>query len=151
MDLELAASKALEELKREFGDLGFRKQYINKDNVLELYIESITLGDYKDSIRISLELSKGSMAYFSFSFDYLEKNLETLALINTFNANNLFFKAFIHDRGYLVLENNYAVYSEEEFANQCVQFMLRGNRLAEDKNLQALTALTTSEPKEKKN
>ena len=142
MNLKTAEKLALDKLTKNFDGLSFSSRIINNDSLLEISINNIRITGHEDDIEISMSVTTGEIAYLCMAFDYLDKTPEAYDALNNFNATNAMFKAYIHDNGYLVLESNMPIYSEEEFADQATQFMLRGNHFKDNESLKRLTSLT---------
>lgn len=145
MNLELASQKAIEALKQHLKGIDFKAEIKNNGEFLDVYQEGLVLEGLDNAIYVSLQLTKGGYGFFCLTFDKLKKSAKTLEMVNRFNADNPFLKAYIHDNGHLAIENNVAIFSEIEFAEQAIEFMYRGSELAKDNNLIALAKLTVPE------
>lgn len=145
MNIKMAEMLALEKLKKEFPSLDFASRMIRNESAVEITCDDIQLKGHDDLINLSFTLTKGEMIFLNMTFDRIDKTPETLGALNDFNASNALFKAYIHDNGYLVLELNMPVYGANEFGDQAVQFMLRGNDLTNDAAFKKLTSLTYSD------
>ncbi len=126
-------------LKSEWSGLDF--EYELKDDEFTASA-SLTLKNHTDDIRVLITVYSGGMAHFRAVFDKIDKEPEAYILVNTFNDNNSFFKAFIREEGYVELSHVIALYSEDTMFDYTDEFLSRLAKLADNKDLQNITAHT---------
>lgn len=141
-NLTLAKNNVLKSLNERFPNVGFRAELSDDGEIISIIAEHCTLRGHDDDIYISLECSKGGMAYMKMNFDKINKTMYTLELVNEFNFSQTYFKCYINENDFLILDNNFAVYSEQEFSDQAIEFLLRSLDLCDDPILQKLTMIT---------
>lgn len=106
--------------------------------------DSITLKNHDDSILFQMSVYAGGMVHIRFVFDRIEKNINTLNLVNDFNLSNGFFTATIRDDSYLELENIFAYYDNKVFLEYPSEALSRIADFSDDQILKKLTSLTYS-------
>lgn len=145
MALKLNLTKIMgyvkKELKSDWKKLNFTYKH-EKDEIN--VAASLTLNNHDDDIRAIINVYIGGGATFRAVFDKIEKTSEVLSLVNDFNDDNLFFKAFVRDDGYLELRHFMVCYDEKIFKDYSGEFLSRLAKLADNKILQKLTKLTHS-------
>lgn len=143
MDLQLAEKKVLDALTGEFVGIPFTpKRFFNGSaNMLEVTADNINLDGVYDNIYLSFGISEHGIVFNSMIFDKLPISETTLKLINTFNASEPHYKAYINNNGYFALEASHSVLSEDEYARLAIQFMRRGGYLKDDEALKEITKL----------
>lgn len=130
------------ELKRDWKKLSF-EYLLSKD---ELRVTTnLKLCYHEDDIQVIFHIYSGGMATYRAVFDKMDKNLETLNIVNDFNRTHTFFTAFVRSEGYLELRNAFAYFSEKHFQSCSGEFLSRLADLADDKYLKELTAKTSAE------
>ena len=88
---------------------------------------SLSLKKYDDDICMEVVMYEDSTLIVTFDFDFISCNKETLLLVNHFNRNQLFFKAYIKPvrRGNLLtIRHATPNCSSVEQANNIVQFLI---------------------------
>ena len=103
---------------------------------------SVTLENHDDDISIFINVYSGGVAEFRAVLDKLEKTPGALDIVNSFNDEHPFFKAFIREDGYLELTHFIVVYDEKIFKDYVDEFMIRFSRLADDELLKQMTQNT---------
>lgn len=76
-------------------------------NVYRLNMELVAEKYFDDGIYVSITMYASGTLHIFFTFDKIEKNMETYELINTFNEGNSWFKAYIttiNDNDFLELK-----------------------------------------------
>ncbi len=84
--------------------LGLRYTAERKGNYVHAKSD-VTLKAYGDrgSILLTIDVYESNTLIFNFVFDKLPVNNYTLQLVHNFNRDNIWFRAFIRNDGYLVL------------------------------------------------
>ena len=145
--MSLNTKKALANLQKDLSKnwekLSFSYTQVDKDEVK--VTSEVTLNDFDDDISLVMHIYSGGTATFRAIFDKIEKNANTLALLNEFNYSDPFFKAFIRDDGYLELSHFISCYSEDIFKYYGNEFLYRVLDLQDNSSMQELAKLTTSE------
>ena len=103
---------------------------------------NITLNNHDDDIRVILTVYPSSMCNFRAVFDKLDKTNRSLDLVNTFNDNSLFFKAYIREDSYLEIDHTFFCYNEADLEDYSNEFMYKLANLADNETLQAITKMT---------
>lgn len=67
---------------------------------------SLTAQSYDDEIFTVIQLYKGGFGAVTFHFDFLEQNARTLELVNAFNDNVPYLKAFIQENNCLAISHS---------------------------------------------
>jgi hypothetical protein len=82
------------------------------------------------------------MCNFRAVFDKLDKTNRSLDLVNTFNDNSLFFKAYIREDSYLEIDHTFFCYNEADLEDYSSEFMYKLANLSDNETLQAITKMT---------
>ena len=127
-------------LTKVWGKIKFTYTTVSSDEIKAT--ADVTLGQFDDSIAVVINGYKGGGAQFRAVFDKLDKNSQTLALIHDFNQDNIFFKAYIRNDGYLELYNFIVCFDEGIYKDYPSEFMYRLCNLADNAILKQLVALT---------
>lgn len=93
---------------------------------------------YDDDISLMMAFYANGSGYIDFCFDYLDKDEETLDLVNTFNENVLRLKAAIGDNGFLKI--SYYEYVTEDTIAQIVKKVF--DELVDDDTVKYLKPIT---------
>ncbi len=129
------------QLDKEWGKIDFEYSS-SKDEVSAT--ANLTLNNHDDDIRAIITAYPGGGAVFRAVFDKIEKTSEVMSLLNDFNYDNAFFKAFIRDDGYLELRHFFICFEANMFKSYGGEFMSRLARLADNEYLKKLTRYTHS-------
>jgi len=86
--------KAEKELAKTFKEKGLKVRISQDDGCLNV-VGSFGVKPYDDEIFTLFEYYEKGAAVFTFTFDHLEINEQTLRMVNEFNEKNKFFRAFI--------------------------------------------------------
>lgn len=132
----------LKELKSILPTLDFKAELSDDGQILIISAYNCSLKGLDDDIAIFLECSTGGMAYLELIFDKINKTSFVLELINQFNLSQRYFRCYIGEDNYLILDNNFAIYNEKEFNNQVLEFLSRAVNLKENPVFQQLTMIT---------
>ena len=140
MDLQLAEKKVLDALTEEFDNVPFTpKRFRNgESNMLEITCENVNLHGVYDNIFLSFGLSEFGIVFNSMIFDTLLINEENLKLVNDVNRSQAHYKAYVNGAGFFVLESSTSVQTEDDYARLAIQFMRRGQFLANDDAVKAV-------------
>lgn len=126
-------------LERDWAKLDF--EYVSgKDEVRAR--ASLTLNNHDDDIEAIIAAYPGGGAVFRAVFDKIEKTEAVLGLLNDFNNDDPFFKAFVREDEYLELRHFFVCYEEAMFKSYAGEFLARLAGLADNKILQELTLYT---------
>ena len=142
MNLELC-QKLLEGFLKEV----FKKvKYSLKDDHLAIVIENVGLDGIDDDIHIEIGAFSSGSSYVEFILDKVNPCDEFYKNISKFNDVNTFLKAFVHERGFLVVDNCVPFNSDEEGFMNNVEYII--NTFADPKTIEQLKELTkfTSKP-----
>ena len=96
---------------------------------------------YNDDVEIVVRCFE-NFGCIRFVFEKIAPTEMNMRLLNTFNQHQLFYKALISDRGYLMLEYCFPIWKEEEAAKNIEMFMSWIGRICEDADLLALRRAT---------
>ena len=108
---------------------------------------NVTLKGFNDDILIVIDVYSGGMAYFRAVFDKVNPKkipniLDYFRTLNQFNAEDVYFRAYVREDQYLVVDHPTS-YSDESdlpsFVNEC---LIRLSEMGENKPLKVLTAAT---------
>lgn len=102
---------------------------------------NLTLGGTA-SVYVFFNAYPGGGAWFRAVFDKIEKSPAVLSLINDFNDDNLFFKAYVTEKGYLELDHFFVADTEDTYRYYAGEFLSRLAKLASHETLKKLTDLT---------
>ncbi len=105
---------------------------------------NLTLNNHDDDIRVIIKVYPGGGALFRAVFDKVDKTADILNKVNDFNDNDVFFKAYIRQEGYLELMHFFVCFDENQFKFYAGEFLSRLAGLADDEYLQAITRFTHS-------
>ena len=139
LNLKKIMSSMKKNLSKEWGKIDFDYK-LEKD---ELTISAnLTLNNHDDDIQVAINIYEGGGSNFRAIFDKLEKTEYTYKLVNEFNDDDPFFKAFIRNDGYLELTNFFICYEPDQLEAYGNEFLLRLAELADNEILKQLTRLT---------
>jgi hypothetical protein len=77
-------------------------------------------------------------------FDKINKNSTTLELVNSFNANNFYLKAFIRDDGYFEIAHETVTYEESYYKDCSSEFLSRLPDLSDVAEVKRLVSMLYS-------
>ncbi len=140
LNIRKAMTLVRKELERDWNKLTFT--YKAERDEATAQATGVTLNNHDDDISVLITVYSGGGSVFRAVFDKIEKTNEVLALLQQFNYDDPFFKAFVRDDGYLELRHYFVCYEVNMFKNYAGEFMSRLAGLADDKNLQNLTRYT---------
>ena len=75
-------------------------------------------------------------------FNKVDETTRSLEILNSFNLNNSYFKAYIADNGYLVIKHFYIIQDEESYTDCVGEFLYRAKKLPDDNDVQKLYSLS---------
>lgn len=127
------------ELSKKWANLDFECEY-EKDSVT--FAASLTLNNHDDDIRAIIEAYEGGGSLFRAVFDKIDLTEDVLRLLNEFNADDPFFKAYVREDGFLELRHFFVCYDESMFKSYASEFLIRLADMADNEILQALTENT---------
>lgn len=127
-------------LDKDWGKIDFKYSQESKDEIKAT--AEVTLNGFDDDIMLIINGYAGGGTSFRAVFDKIEKNPQTLALVNEFNDNNAFFKAFIRTDGYLELCNFFICFDECMYRDYGSEFLYRVVDLQKNDTMKKLSALT---------
>ena len=140
VNLKKAEACVMKEINKNWSKLTFEHEH--DDNSADI-TANLTLNNHDDDIRVVINVYSGGMAHFRAVFDKAEPSADLLELINKFNAESVFFFAFLRDDGYLELKNIIAFYGEKMLTDYTGEFLSRLAQLADDETLQQITKYTS--------
>lgn len=140
MNLKKALTIIEKQLKKSWSKLDF--EFKLESEKASATASHVTLRNHDDDISVIIRVYSGGTAVFRAVFDKIEKTPGALDVVNEFNDNGMFFKAFIREDGYLELSHFIVVYDEKIFKDYVDEFMIRLSKLADDEILQKLTKHT---------
>ncbi len=128
-------------INKRYPDFDF--EYGFEDDCFKAVATGLTLKGIDDDIFISIRGYRSGGIMFTLIFDTLPLTARNLDLVNTFNEEDPYFKAYIsEEKNYLKLENFHLCYEESEFESAVGEFFARVVDLNEDKNFVKLASLT---------
>lgn len=131
--------KALNKLFNRWGiDFDINTKRLNNGREKVEATSSLTLKGYDDNIYARFSFYETGVAEYLFTFDQLVKNSETLNLVNTFNEESLWFKAFIDDK-YLQITHTVLNMEDDQVADYTNSIL---EEMADDGMKEYLTPLT---------
>ena len=102
---------------------------------------SVTYKSLKSEIALIAKVYAEGWAYFKLVFDKIDKNLQSLSLVQSLNNEDPFFTAFIRGDGFLELAHVVRVYNEKFLGEYSAEFMKRAILVLKNKNLKKLDEL----------
>ena len=121
-------------LNKEWGDIDFDYS-ISKDEVN--VTADLELNNH-GNVYAEMIVYQGGGTWFRAFFGEIEKTPEVLELLNEFNYNEPFFKAFIGDGGF-ELRHFFVCFEEDMLKSYAGEFLTRLAGLADDECLKKLT------------
>ncbi len=140
LNLKKALAYMKKDLSKNFGKLDF--EYENEGDKI-IAKASVTLKRFDDGIFVKFVGTDKGLILGTAVFDKLEPSYDAFSLINNYNDNHIYFKAFIRDDGYLVFENARFYCDEKEFVDYASDFLGRLIDLQDEDDIQQLTSMTT--------
>ena len=134
-----------EQLLKMGQKIGLQIHEETKDS-LSLHSELSAKDYFTNSIYFRIVTFTSGTLHVFFTFDEIEKTYDNLFLINAFNAENAWFKAYItniNDKEYLELHYSGVALKEEQEVVDTVGFLL--NELLNDNTLRYLNPILNSE------
>ena len=128
------------ELSKNFSKLTF--DYETDKDFSKASARGVTLGKLDDDVLLMFDLRKNGRVTFRVVFDKIDESPATLALVNKFNRENLYFCAFIRSDGFLEFANSTIYSKEKEVSGHATFFMNRFLDLIDDDTIKALSACT---------
>ena len=140
-----AAQKSIQKgLQKEWGHISFSYS-IEENGTIVKATADISVNDLADNISIIFTANSGRGFTGRAVFDKLPITPEYLEMVNAFNAQDAFFKAFIRDDNYLELSNFIIVYDEGMLSQYVDEFLCRVVDLPENEIMKELASLTQPE------
>ena len=108
---------------------------------------NVTLKGFKDDISIFIDVYSGGMAYFRAVFDKVNPKripniLDYFRTLNQFNAEDVYFRAYVREDQYLVVDHPTSYSDESDLPSFVDECLVRLADMKENKPLQVLTAAT---------
>ncbi len=131
-------NKVKEEMLKDGAKIGLKVEEETAEKLV-LHAEITAKAYFKDSIYLRVVVFESGTLHVFLTFEELEKTYENLYLINSFNAENPWFRAYIGNiNGKDFLELHYTSFSieSEEQVSDAVGYLL--NQLLEQSALQYL-------------
>ena len=131
-------NKVKEEMLKDGAKIGLKVEEETAEKLV-LHAEITAKAYFKDSIYLRVVVFESGTLHVFLTFEELEKTYENLYLINSFNADNPWFRAYIGNiNGKDFLELHYTSFSieSEEQVSDAVGYLL--NQLLEQSALQYL-------------
>lgn len=131
-------NKVKEEMLKDGAKIGLKVEEESAEKLV-LHAEITAKAYFKDSIYLRVVVFESGTLHVFLTFEELEKTYENLYLINSFNADNPWFRAYIGNiNGKDFLELHYTSFSieSEEQVSDAVGYLL--NQLLEQSALQYL-------------
>lgn len=131
-------------LKNEWGHIEFEQEFNHTDNGRKYLLIHANgkIKNHDDSVLLSAYCIENGVVSFFLVFDQIEKDKGTLTLLNKFNANSRYYRAYIDNDDYLTLEFNSCIQREDDFPFLLNEILNESADIADDEILQALTDLT---------
>jgi len=143
-DLNVARKILRNHLSDKWDSIDF--SYDLNDENLHVSAE-VTLKAFDDDISIFIDVFNGGMAYFRAVFDKVNPQkisniLDYFRTLNQFNNEDLYFRAYVREDQYLVIDHSTSYNDESDlpaFVDEC---LIRLSKTGESKPLRILTAAT---------
>lgn len=140
LNIQKALQLMKKEIEKDWKDLEF--EYTSRKDEVQAIAKNIKINNHDDDVQVIITAYSGGGAEFRAVFDKIEKTTDILNLLNDFNHNNIFFKAFIRDDGFLELEHFFICFEEAMFKSYSGEFLSRLAGLSSNEYLQELTKYT---------
>ena len=131
-------------IEQDIKDCGYNKEFNFKyeldDESLQL-TATTDLGNL-DDMYIIITANNGGGCSMSLVFNKVDETTRSLEILNSFNLNNSYFKAYIADNGYLVIKHFYIIQDEESYTDCVGEFLYRAKKLPDDNDVQKLYNLS---------
>ena len=131
-------------IEQDIKDCGYNKEfnfeYEFDDESLQI-TAATDLGNL-DDMYIIITANKGGGCSMSVVFNKVDETTKSLEILNSFNLNNSYFKAYIADNGYLVIKHFYITHDEESYTDCVGEFLYRAKKLPDDNDVQKLYSLS---------
>ena len=102
----------------------------------------ITINSLNCNVMAVITVYSGGGTLFRAIFDKIEKTPKTLNLVNAYNSNGSFFKAFIRDDDYLELEHYFVCYEEHMLDEYASEFLVRLSDVTKEEEIRRLVSYT---------
>ena len=117
-------------------------EYEQDDEYVTVSASGVTLKNHDDDIYVEISAYTGGGCTMRAVFDKIDKTTSALSLLNDFNEDSFYFKAYIRDDGYLTVKHAFIVLDESSYKDCASEFLGRVAGLADNEILQKLTRLT---------
>ena len=132
MDLKEVEKLTVRKFSEAFKHLTFNVEFAPDKSFIEFRFDAVKITGLNSEVYIALACGSTGVAMFTMLFPKLKRNLTTLTDVNNFNLHTSTFKAFLDGSGYLMLENAFPIYTEQEFVDQALEFISRTNNLPDN-------------------
>lgn len=139
LNVKRALALLQRDLKKNWSKLDF--EYEIKEDKISV-ASTLTLNNVEGSIRAIISVYSGGGTICRAVLDKIDATEDTLNAINRFNDDNVFFKAFIREDGYLELSSFFVAYEIGMLKFYASEFLSRLADLADDEIIQGLAKLT---------
>ena len=140
LNMKKAMAFLKKDLSKNWGKLDF--EYTFEENGIKAVASDITLNGFDDNIMLIIRGYEGGGFVCRAVFDKIDKTPHALDLLNTFNDNSAFFKAFIREDGYLELYHFFVCYDVKVYKEYGSEFLCRAADLNKDDTMVELASLT---------
>lgn len=138
MDLKLVETLVVREFSKTFDKLEFHVELNKEKTFVEFRFDALKLEGVNSQIFLALACASSGVAMLTAFISRLKKNLKTFSALNDFNYHTTALKAFLDPQGCLILENNFRIFSEQEFVDQAFDFISHIVKLQENQYLKRL-------------
>lgn len=141
--MKLNVKKALELMEKDV-----KRNWKKLDWEYEIKTDEVSVGanvaldNIKGGVRAMIKAFSGGGTICRAVFDKIEPTEEVLKLINQFNEEDYFFKAFIREDGFLELSSFFVAYEINMFKSYASEFLYRLADLADNGIIQTLASFT---------
>lgn len=130
------------DLAKTWKKLDFDYEIVDNDEIKVK--SSVTLTNVDDDILIIINVYSSGRCGFRAVFDKIEKTGEALYLVNQFNDERSYFKAYIREDGYLEFKHLTVCYDLKNLVTYASDFLYEVAELADVETVTALGNLTQS-------
>ena len=143
LNMKKALKLIQKDLEKNWKSITFSYEQTGKD---EIKVNAdVNLNAFDDDITLVIKGTAGGGFWCRAVFDKIDKTPEVLDLVNSFNDDEIFFKAYVRDDGYLELTNFFICYDEKVYGEYASEFLIRLADLDENQYMKQLSALTKDE------
>jgi hypothetical protein len=140
LNMKKALAFVEKDLDKNWSNITFSYSQEDKESIK--VTADVTLNGFDDGIMLIINGHTDGATAFRAVFDKLEATPQSLQLLNKFNDENIYFKAYIRDDGYLELVHFCITYDESAYKESASEFLWRVLKLDEYESMKQLSALT---------